>query len=68
MSPVQMEEIAQTGEFPQSIKILAPADGFVLARNVSPGQTFEKGAEFFRIADLRRVWIVADVLKRTRSI
>ena len=64
MSPVQMEEIAQTGEFPQSIKILAPADGFVLARNVSPGQTFEKGAEFFRIADLRRVWIVADVFEK----
>ena len=64
MSPVQMEEIAQTGEFPQSIKILAPADGFVLARNVSPGQPFEKGAEFFRIADLRRVWIVADVFDK----
>jgi RND family efflux transporter MFP subunit len=64
MSTAQMEEIAQSGEFPQSIKILAPVDGFVLARNVSPGQTFEKGAEFFRIADLRRVWIVADVFEK----
>jgi multidrug efflux pump subunit AcrA (membrane-fusion protein) len=64
MSPMQMEEIARTGQFPQSINILAPVDGFVLARNASAGQTFEKGAEFFRIADLRRVWIVADVFEK----
>lgn len=63
MSPLQMEEIAQTGEFPQSIKILAPVGGFIMARNVSPGQTFEKGAEFFRIADLSRVWVVADIFE-----
>jgi Cu(I)/Ag(I) efflux system membrane fusion protein len=63
MSEVQMEEIARTGEYPKSIKIVAPADGFVLTRNVSRGQTFEKGAEFFRIADLTRVWIVADVFE-----
>lgn len=64
MSKHQMEEIARSGEYPESIKLLAPANGFVLARNVSPGQTFEKGAEFFRIADLSRVWIVADVFER----
>jgi Cu(I)/Ag(I) efflux system membrane fusion protein len=64
MSTLQMEEMARTGEFPQSIRILAPAGGFIMARNVSPGQTFEKGAEFFRIADLSRVWIVADVFER----
>jgi Cu(I)/Ag(I) efflux system membrane fusion protein len=64
MSKLQMEEIARTGEYPEGIKVLAPANGFVLARNVSPGQTFEKGAEFFRIADLSRVWIVADVFER----
>jgi RND family efflux transporter MFP subunit len=63
MSTVQIEEIARTGEFPQSIKVLAPAAGFVLARNASPGQTFEKGMEFFRIADLSRVWIIADVFE-----
>ncbi len=64
MSTQQLEEIAHSGEYPESIKILAPANGFVLARNVSPGQTFDKGAEFFRIADLSRVWIVADVFER----
>jgi membrane fusion protein, copper/silver efflux system len=63
MSLQQMEEIKRTREIPDSIKILAPVDGFVLVRNVSPGQKFERGAEWYRIADLSRVWILADVFE-----
>jgi len=61
MSPLQMEEIRRTRQYPDSIRIISPADGFVIARNVSPGQKFERDTEWYRIADLRRVWIVADV-------
>jgi membrane fusion protein, copper/silver efflux system len=64
MSRVQVEEIARTRQVPPNIKITAPADGFVLARNVSAGQKFERGDELFQIADLRRVWILADVFGR----
>ena len=35
----------------------------MVSRNVSPGQKFERDTEWFRIADLRRVWIVADVFE-----
>jgi Cu(I)/Ag(I) efflux system membrane fusion protein len=63
MSTLQMEEIKRTRQFPDSIKIVAPVDGFVLARNVSPGQKFERNSEWYRIADLRRVWVVADVFE-----
>jgi RND family efflux transporter MFP subunit len=63
MSLLQMEEIKRTRLFPESIKIVAPVDGFVLARNVSPGQKFERDTEWYRIADLRRVWIIADVFE-----
>jgi membrane fusion protein, copper/silver efflux system len=63
MSLQQMEEIKRTRQVPESIKIVAPADGFVLARNVSPGLKFDKGAEWYRIADLKQVWIVADVFE-----
>lgn len=63
MSALQLEEIRRTREIPKSIKIVAPADGLVLARNISPDQKFERGAEFYRIADLRRVWILADVFE-----
>ncbi len=40
-----------------------PATGFILARNVSPGESIEKGKELYRIADLGRVWILADVFE-----
>jgi RND family efflux transporter MFP subunit len=61
MSHVQIEEIQRTRIDPLDIKIVAPADGLVLARNVTTGQRFDRGAEWYRIASLDRVWIVADV-------
>lgn len=64
MSLNQIDEIRRTHEVPQAIKILSPVDGFVLARNVSPGQKFDKGADFFMVADLSRVWVLADVTDR----
>ena len=63
MSALQIEEIKRTRKLPETIKILAPADGFVLARNASPGLKFERGAEWYRIADLSRIWILADVFE-----
>ena len=63
MSALQIEEVKRTRELPETIKILAPADGFVLARNASPGLKFERGAEWYRIVDLSRVWILADVFE-----
>jgi membrane fusion protein, copper/silver efflux system len=61
MSALQREELSRTRTLPDTIKIVAPADGIVLSRNVTPGQKFERGFELYRIADLRRVWIVADL-------
>jgi len=61
MSHVQIDEIRQTRQVPPYVKITAPADGFVLARHISVGQKVERGEELYRIADLRRVWILADV-------
>jgi Cu(I)/Ag(I) efflux system membrane fusion protein len=61
ISSAQRDEIMREGRVPDTIKIVAPADGFVLARNVSPGLKFERGFEFYRIADLRKVWVLSDV-------
>ncbi len=59
----QIEEITRTRELTQAILIRAPTTGFLSVRNVSPTQRFEKGNELFRIADLSRVWIVADLFE-----
>jgi Cu(I)/Ag(I) efflux system membrane fusion protein len=64
MSRVQIEELARTRRVPATIQVSAPDDGFVIARDISIGQKFERGDELYRIADLRRVWILADVFGR----
>jgi membrane fusion protein, copper/silver efflux system len=61
LSSIQIEEIRRTREVPTDFRILAPVDGFVTARSVSAGQKFDRGSEWYRIADLKRVWILADV-------
>jgi len=61
MSEVQIKRIAMSGQLPESIDVVAPADGFILARNITPGQHFDRSTEFYRIADLSRVWILADI-------
>lgn len=64
MSSVQVEDIGRTRQVPPNIRITAPEEGFVVARDVSVGQKFERGEELYRIADLRQVWILADVFGR----
>jgi YHS domain-containing protein len=61
MSDFQIAKVAESGQLPQSIDVVSPTDGFILARNVTPGQHFEHMMEFYRIADLSRVWVLAEV-------
>ena len=68
MSEMQVEELAKTRQRTQKIYIVAPASGFILARNVSLNQRIERGAELFKIADLSRVWIVADVFENEAQL
>jgi RND family efflux transporter MFP subunit len=61
MSEVQIKQMSDSRQLPENIDVVAPADGFILARSISPGQHFDHGMEFYRIADLSRVWVVAEV-------
>jgi Cu(I)/Ag(I) efflux system membrane fusion protein len=63
MSEQQIKELANTRKVTDNVFIVAPATGFIIARNVSPGQQFEKGFEWYRIADLSRVWVLADLFR-----
>jgi RND family efflux transporter MFP subunit len=63
MSQQQINELASTRQITDKVFILAPATGFIIARNVSPGQRFDKGTEWYRIADLSRVWVLADLFR-----
>jgi membrane fusion protein, copper/silver efflux system len=61
VSDAQIKQMSENRQLPESVDIVSPAEGFILARNISPGQHFERGTEFYRIADLSKVWILADI-------
>jgi Cu(I)/Ag(I) efflux system membrane fusion protein len=61
VSNEQIRELARTKEIPALVDVRSPVDGQVIARAFSPGRSLEPGMEYFRIANLDRVWIVADV-------
>ena len=61
VSNSQLQDMAARREVVPDIRVESPVDGVVLKRNVSPGLRFDRGFEFYRIADLGRVWILADV-------
>jgi Cu(I)/Ag(I) efflux system membrane fusion protein len=63
MSEIQIDELNSTGIFPGGIRIVSPHDGFIVARNISAGEKFDTNTEFYRIADLSQVWIVADLFE-----
>jgi YHS domain-containing protein len=64
MGDLQIDELVHTRKFMEDVNIVSPAAAFILVRNVSPGQRFDKGTELFRLADLSRVWILTDVFER----
>jgi len=61
VSARQIDELRRKRDIPITIDVYSPVDGLVLARSVSRGQKYERGAEWFRIANLDKVWIVADL-------
>jgi Cu(I)/Ag(I) efflux system membrane fusion protein len=63
MSATQIEALGRTRQRTYTVEIRAPAAGFVLVRNISPGQRFDSGDELYVIGDLGRVWILADVFE-----
>lgn len=63
LSDAQVQEMARTKKLTSTYRITSPVTGLVLARNVSPGQRFDKGFEFYRVADLSSVWVVANVFE-----
>jgi Cu(I)/Ag(I) efflux system membrane fusion protein len=61
VSDEQIREMVRTSEVPSLIDIRSPIDGLVIARDFAPGRRMMPGMECFRIANLDRVWIVADL-------
>ena len=63
MSPAQIEEITRSGKPVASVAMEAPISGHVITRNAFPGQRVTPENELYTIADLSRVWVLADVFE-----
>jgi Cu(I)/Ag(I) efflux system membrane fusion protein len=61
MSEGQIEQLGRTRLEFYDIDLTAPADGQILERHVAVGQRFSKGDLLYRLANLDRVWVLADI-------
>ena len=57
----QIEDIRNRGEVSTTLPLFAPMAGTVVHMNVAQGQHVNKGMNLYRIADLKSLWIMADV-------
>lgn len=61
LSPGEINSIAKTGEPVRTIAVSAPIGGYVVRKNVVQGTYVQPGTELFEIADLSKVWVLANV-------
>ena len=61
ISPQQIRALEGSGVAPTSITLHAPISGHIITRNVTQGEKIESGTNLLDIADLTRVWVLADV-------
>lgn len=61
MSAAEIARIEDTGEVRRLVTVAAPINGIVLNRGVTQGTAIDPSTEILTIADLSRVWVIAEV-------
>ena len=61
MSPEEITEIEQSGEPKRLVTLVAPRSGVVVNRGISVGTAVDPSTPLLTIADLSRVWVLAEV-------
>jgi RND family efflux transporter MFP subunit len=64
ISDAQIAALEKSGKLAKTLEILAPADGFVIEKNVVQGQMVDAGMTLYRLADLGIVWVFAQVYEQ----
>ena len=59
--------LEQTGEIRRTLVLTAPADGIVLERMATLGMRVMPGERLFEIANLSKMWLLADVFEQDLS-
>jgi RND family efflux transporter MFP subunit len=61
MTPAEIDAIEQSGEPKRLVTVVAPRTGFVVNRGVTVGTSVDPSTTLMTIADLSRVWVLAEV-------
>lgn len=61
VSQAQISELEQTGEVRKTVTLYSPYNGIVTMKMVSEGQYIKPGNTLLNLADLSRVWVLADI-------
>ena len=64
ISDAQIGALEKSRQPRKALEILAPADGFVVEKNVVQGQMVDAGVNLYRLADLGIVWVYAQVYEQ----
>ena len=60
----EIDALIARGKVDEAVPIRSPVAGFVTVKNVVPGAAIAPGAPLFEVADLSRVWALADVYEQ----
>jgi membrane fusion protein, copper/silver efflux system len=61
MAPAEIDAIEQSGEPMRLVTVVAPRSGVVVNRGVTVGTSVDPSTTLLTIADLSRVWVLAEV-------
>ncbi len=64
ISDAQIADLRKTGKPSKTMQILAPANGFVIKKNVVEGQMVDAGTTLYQLADLGIVWVYAQIYEQ----
>jgi len=61
LAPQQITALQKAGEAPTTMTLHAPISGNIITRYVTQGDRIEPGTKLLDIAELSRVWVLADI-------
>ncbi len=68
ISEQQLQRLRETGQPRRTLTLTAPASGFIVKDPPVAGMRFMPGEPLFKIADLSRVWLIADVFEQDLAL